>query len=216
MRRGFLWIPILGFMTIACQLSSLTTELFETPSGAVLFQDDFSDDSSGWKNQSDEQLGTVDYFDGYYRIEVQGDHNMIWSGPGLTLTDVRIEADMIKVIGTPDDLFGLVCRAEDKENYYFFVISSDGYYGIGKTIDGVQSLINADGMKPSELISQGKSINHLRSDCIEDRLELFINGQLVAQVVDGDLSSGDIGLLAGNLAAQENVVLFDNLSTRNP
>lgn len=216
MRRGFLWIPILGFMTIACQLSSLTTELFKTPSGAVLFQDDFSDDSSGWKNQSDEQLGTVDYFDGYYRIEVQGDHNMIWSGPGLTLTDVRIEADMIKVIGTPDDLFGLVCRAEDKENYYFFVISSDGYYGIGKTIDGVQSLINADGMKPSELISQGKSINHLRSDCIEDRLELFINGQLVAQVVDGDLSSGDIGLLAGNLAAQENVVLFDNLSTRNP
>jgi hypothetical protein len=203
-------------MTLACQLSSLTTELFETPSGAVLFQDDFSDDSSGWKNQSDEQFGTVDYFDGYYRIEVQGDHNMIWSGPGLTLTDVRIEADMIKVIGTPDDLFGLVCRAEDKENYYFFVISSDGYYGIGKTIDGVQSLINADGMKPSELISQGKSINHLRSDCIEDRLELFINGQLVAQVVDGDLSRGDIGLLAGNLAAQENVVLFDNLSTRNP
>jgi hypothetical protein len=216
MRRGFLWIPILGFMTLACQLSSLTTELFETPSGAVLFQDDFSDDSSGWKNQSDEQFGTVDYFDGYYRIEVQGDHNMIWSGPGLTLTDVRIEADMIKVIGTPDDLFGLVCRAEDKENYYFFVISSDGYYGIGKTIDGVQSLINADGMKPSELISQGKSINHLRSDCIEDRLELFINGQLVAQVVDGDLSRGDIGLMAGNLAAQENVVLFDNLSTRNP
>jgi hypothetical protein len=203
-------------MTLACQLSSLTTELFETPSGAVLFQDDFSDDASGWKNQSDEQFGTVDYFDGYYRIEVQGDHNMIWSGPGLTLTDVRIEADMIKVIGTPDDLFGLVCRAEDKENYYFFVISSDGYYGIGKTIDGVQSLINADGMKPSELISQGKSINHLRSDCIEDRLELFINGQLVAQVVDGDLSRGDIGLMAGNLAAQENVVLFDNLSTRNP
>jgi hypothetical protein len=216
MRRRSIWIAFLSLISLACQLTSLTTELFETPSGAVLFQDDFSNASSGWENQSDEQFGTVDYFDGYYRIEVQGDHNMIWAGPGLNLTDVRLEADMIKVIGSSDDLFGLVCRAKDKENYYFFVISSDGYYGIGKTIDGVQSLINAEGMKPSEIISQGKSINHLRVDCIADQQELYINGQLVAQVSDSDLPRGDIGLLAGNLAAQENVVLFDNLSTIKP
>ncbi len=216
MRRRSIWIAFLSLISLACQLTSLTTELFETPSGAVLFQDDFSNASSGWENQSDEQFGTVDYFDGYYRIEVQGDHNMIWAGPGLNLTDVRLEADMIKVIGSSDDLFGLVCRAKNKENYYFFVISSDGYYGIGKTIDGVQSLINAEGMKPSEIISQGKSINHLRVDCIADQQELYINGQLVAQVSDSDLPHGDIGLLAGNLAAQENVVLFDNLSTIKP
>lgn len=216
MRRRSIWIAFLSLISLACQLTSLTTELFETPSGAVLFQDDFSNASSGWENQSDEQFGTVDYFDGYYRIEVQGDHNMIWAGPGLNLTDVRLEADMIKVIGSSDDLFGLVCRAKNKENYYFFVISSDGYYGIGKTIDGVQSLINAEGMKPSEIISQGKSINHLRVDCIADQQELYINGQLVAQVSDSDLPRGDIGLLAGNLAAQENVVLFDNLSTIKP
>lgn len=216
MRRGFIWIATLGLISLACQLTTLTTEFFETPPGSVLFQDDFSNTSSGWENQSNEQFGTVDYFDGYYRIEVLGDYNLIWAGPGLSLTDVRLEADMIKVIGTSDDLFGLVCRAEDKENFYFFVISSDGYYGIGKTIDGDQSMINSEGMKPSEIISQGKSINHLRADCIADRLELYINGQMVAQVFDSDLSRGDIGLLAGNLAAQENVVLFDNLSTIKP
>ncbi|UCF27014.1 MAG: hypothetical protein JSW42_10235, partial [Chloroflexota bacterium] len=119
-------------------------------------------------------------------------------------------------IGSEDDLFGLVCRAADHENYYFFVISSDGYYGIGKTINGVQSMINAEGMHPSEIVSQGKTINHLRADCIADRLELSINGQLVAQVRDPDLSQGDVGLLAGNLASQENVVLFDNFSTIKP
>lgn len=216
MRRAIIWIAILGLASLACQLTSLTSELFDTPSGAVLFQDDFSDTSSGWENQSDELFGTVDYFDGYYRIEVQGDHKMIWAGPGLNFTDVRLEADMIKVIGTPDDLFGLVCRAADNENYYFFVISSDGYYGIGKTLNGVQSLISADGMKPSEIISQGKTINHLRADCIADRLELSINGQLVAQVNDNDLPRGDVGLLAGNLASLENVVLFDNLSALKP
>lgn len=216
MRLAIFWISILGLASLACQLTALTTELFDTPSGSVLFQDDFSDSSSGWENRSDEQFGTVDYFDGYYRIEVLGDHHMIWASPGINLTDVRLEADMIKVIGTTDDLFGLVCRAADQENYYFFVISSDGYYGIGKTIDGEQSLINTEGMKPSELISQGKTINHLRADCVADRLELSINGTLVDQVVDGDLPRGDIGLLAGNLAAQESVVLFDNLSALKP
>jgi len=216
MSRAIIWITILGLALIACQLTFLTSDFFDTPSGAVLFQDDFSATSSGWVDKSNEQFGTVDYFDGYYRIEVQDDHNMIWAGPGLNFTDIRLEADMIKVIGTMDDIFGLVCRAVDADNFYFFVISSDGYYGIGKMIDGVQSLIDADGMHPSEIISQGKTINHLRADCIADRMELWINGQFVTGVNDIDLPRGDIGLLAGNLEAQENVVLFDNISAIKP
>lgn len=216
MFRAIIWIVILGLALIACQLTSLTSDFFDTPSGAVLFQDDFSAATSGWVDKSKEQFGTVEYFDGYYRIEVQGDHNMIWAGPGLNFTDTRLEADMIKVIGTMDDIFGLVCRATDEDNFYFFVISSDGYYGIGKMIDGVQSLIDTDGMHPSEIISQGKTINHLRGDCIDDQLGLWINGQFVAKVNDSDLPRGDIGLLAGNLDTQENVVLFDNLSVIKP
>jgi hypothetical protein len=216
MSRAIIWIAILGLALIACQLTSLTSDYFDTPSGAVLFQDDFTANSSGWVDKSNEQFGKVDYFDGYYRIEVQGDHNMIWAGPGLNFTDIRLEADMIKVIGTTDDIFGLVCRAVDVDNFYFFVISSDGYYGIGKMIDGVQTLVDADGMHPSEIISQGMTINHLRADCIADRLEMWINGQFVASVKDIDLPRGDIGLLAGNLEAQENVVLFDNISAIKP
>ncbi len=201
---------------LACQLSSLTSNFLDTPSGAVLFQDDFSNASSGWENFNDEQIGTMDYFDGYYRIQVHGDHNLLWAGPGLNFTDIRLEADMIKVIGTPDDLFGLVCRATDHENYYFFVISSDGYYGIGKMINGVQSMIGTEGMHPSEIISQGKTINHLRADCIAEHLEFSINGQLVAQVSDFDLTKGDVGLLVGNINSIENIVLFDNFSAIKP
>jgi hypothetical protein len=158
----------------------------------------------------------MDYFDGYYRIQVLGDHNLLWAGPGLNFTDVRLEADMIKVIGNSDDLFGLVCRAADANNYYFFIISSDGYYGIGKMINGVQSMIDAQGMHPSEIISQGKTINHLGVDCLAEHLEFSINGQLVAQVNDFDLTSGDVGLLAGNLDTDDNVVLFDNFSVIKP
>ena len=216
MPRAIVWIVVLGLALIACQLSSITSDFFETPSGAVLFQDDFSNNSSGWEIQSSEQFGTMDYFDGYYRIQVLGDYNLLWSGPGLTFTNVRLEADMIKVIGDAEDLFGLVCRATDKDNYYFFVISSDGYYGIGKVINGVQSMINAEGMHPSEIISQGKTINHLRVDCIEEDLKFSINGQLVTRVKDFELTDGDVGLMAGNFNTDENVILFDNFSVIKP
>lgn len=216
MPRAIIWIVVLGISLIACQLSSLSSDFFETPSEAVLFQDDFSNTSSGWEIQSIEQFGTMDYFDGYYRIQVLGNHNLLWAGPGLSFSDVRLEADMIKVIGTSDDLFGLVCRAKDKDNYYFFIISSDGYYGIGKMINGVQTMIGAKGMHPNEIISQGKTINHLRADCIAEDLKFSINGQLVTRVKDFDLTGGDVGLLAGNLDTDENVILFDNFSVIKP
>jgi hypothetical protein len=216
MLRNILLITVLIVLLTSCQVSSLTSIFLNTPTGAVMFQDDFTDPSSGWENLTNNQFGTLDYFDGYYRIQVLGQQQMLWAGPGLNFTDVRLEADMIKVIGSMDDIFGLVCRATDQNNYYFFVISSDGYYGIGKMIDGVQSMIDTEGMLPSEVISQGMTRNHLSADCVENHLEFSVNGNLLASVIDHDLSNGDVGLLAGNFDTSENVVLFDNFSVINP
>jgi hypothetical protein len=215
LRTTFLATLLLALLT-ACQVSSLTSYFFDTPSGAVLFQDDFTDPSSGWENFTYDKFGTLDYFDGYYRIQVLGEQQMLWAGPGMNFTDVRLEADTIKVIGSTDDFFGLVCRATDRDNFYFFVISSDGYYGIGKMIDGLQSMIDTRGMLPNEVISQGMTGNHLRADCIGEDLEFSVNGQILARVKDFDLTNGDVGLLAGNLDSSENVVLFDNFSVINP
>lgn len=205
-----------GVLFSACQVSFLTSNFFETPSGAVLYQDDFSDPYSGWENVDDNEKGTMDYFDTFFRIQVLGDHQMLSTSPGLKFTDVQIDADMIKVVGSSDDLFGLICRAADQMNYYFFVISSDGYYGIGKMIDGVQSMIGSQGMLPSEMISQGKTKNHLRVHCIGEQLVLAVNGQELISVEDSDLQSGDVGILAGTLNDLENVVLFDNFSVIKP
>jgi hypothetical protein len=216
MSRSIILAGITVVILSACQISPLTLQIFEIPSGEVLFQDDFSDPGSGWDEQIDDSNRILDYFDGYYRIQVKGDHQMLWTGPAMQFTDVHLESEMIKVIGSSDDTFGLVCRAEDPNNYYFFVISSDGYYGIGKSIDGVQELINVPGMLPAEQISQGKARNHLRADCIGEKLELFINGQGVAVVNDSQFTRGRVGILAGTLEALDNAVLFDNFSVLNP
>ena len=199
----------------ACQVSSLSSRFFELSSGEVMFQDDFSNPDSGWVNLTNDS-GTLDYFDGYYRVEVQGDHQMLWTGPGMNFSDVRLEADSIKVIGSPDDIYGVVCRGADQDNFYFFVISSDGYYGVGKMINGIQSLIDLPGMLPSEVISQDKAKNHLRADCVADRLDFYVNGQRLASVKDSELTKGDVGVIAGNLENTQTVVLFDNFSVLSP
>lgn len=212
-------IILAGIMLIiigACQTTTLSSQFFEVQSGEVLFQDDFSDSGSGWDKQTEDTSRVLEYFDGYYRIQVEGSHQLLWTGPAMQFSDVHLETDMIKVIGPSDDTFGLVCRAEDANNYYFFVISSDGYYGIGKSINGAHKLINAPGMLPADEISQGKAKNHLRADCIGERLELFINGQGIAKVTDSQFTHGRVGILAGTLEASENVVLFDNFSVLNP
>jgi len=216
MLRLFFLFAILLFSSNACQFASLTANLYDTPSGAVLFQDDFSDPSSGWEIFNQIETGTMDYFDSFFRIHVLGEYQMLSSSPGLFFSDVQVEADMIKVVGESDDMFGLVCRAMDKQNYYFFVVSSDGYYGIGKVIAGVQSILGTQGMMPSEIISQGKNKNHLRADCIGDKLILSVNGQELQSVIDNDLDHGDVGILAGTLQDPENVVLFDNFQAINP
>jgi len=197
----------------ACQVPAT---FFESPPGAVLYQDDFSDPSSGWKNFNDPEKGTMDYFDTFYRVHVLGEYQMLSTSPGLEFTDVKLEADMLKVVGASDDMFGLVCRVADPENYYFFVISSDGYYGIGKVIDGNQSMLGSQGMLPSEIIFQGTVKNHLRADCVEEKLILSVNGQELISIEDHELERGDVGILAATMQNAENVVLFDNFSVIKP
>lgn len=213
MIRSPIIFAVLSFLLGACKMPA---SIFESPPGAVLYQDDFSDPSSGWDDFFDPEKGTMDYFDSFYRVQVLGEYQMLTTGPGLIFADVKLASDMLKVVGSSNDLFGLVCRMKDQENYYFFVISSDGYYGIGKVIDGVQSMLGSTGMLPSELISKGMAINHLQADCIDEKLVLAVNGQELISTEDGELVSGDVGIIVGTMQDTENVVLFDNFSVINP
>lgn len=181
----------------------------------VLFQDDFSDPSSGWDRVSVED-GITDYADGVYRIFVNTINTDVWANPELNFSDASIEVDATKVGGSDNNDFGVLCRYADADNFYFFIISSDGYYGIGKLLDGEQKLIGVDAMPPSEAIKQGDASNHLRADCIGSKLSLYVNGEFLAQYEDSDLASGDVGLIAGTIDAPGTDIHFDNLQVLKP
>lgn len=214
--RSLPGLVLLALVLSACQELPFSLESLEVSSGEVLFQDDFSDSGSGWDRISQQPSGTLDYADGSYRIFVSESYRMLWASPGLNFEDVQIEVDATSLTVLQDDNFGVICRAKDQDNFYFLVISSDGYYGAGKVKQGVQSLIGMPAMLPSESIYQGHSANHLGADCIGDTLNLYANSVLLASVEDAEFDSGEVGLIAGTFENPGTEVYFDNFTVLKP
>jgi hypothetical protein len=194
----------------ACRLSDLAAA-----PGEAVFQDDFLAPWSGWA--STPAPGSVTTFEnGAMRVAILGNATSVISLPGLDFGDARIEADTLKLGGTDVNRIGLVCRYSDPLNYYFFIISTDGFYGIGKVTDGKAGLLGMTEMQRSDIVQPQGGINHLRADCIGDSLTLYNNGRQLAQVSDPDHASGDAGFFAGTSNDPALDVAFDNFVVIKP
>jgi hypothetical protein len=212
----FLPIGLLAFFACllsACQASSIFN--LAARSGEKLFWDDFSDTSGNWPQASapDGNLGIVN---GAYRIQVFSPNYEVLAAPGHTFRDVQVEADAIRLAGPVQNLFGLACRSINSNNYYFFAISSDGYYALGKVNDGKIDLLGQEMMAYNASIIQGDGPNHLRLDCIGKSLRGIVNGQFIAISDDTDFPSGDAGLVAGALDQPGVDIAFDHFIVYKP
>lgn len=216
MNRFFAALSLLITLTLACAVPSLDAISKDppVPSGSVLFQDDFSQPLSGFNHFMTAE-GIMDYDSGGYRILVNGLQTNFWATPRKNFADVRMEVDTGKLGGPDENRIGLLCRYVDN-NYYFFLISSDGYYGIGVYYTGQAILLGQSEMQPHDSIKQGLAVNHLRADCVGNTLSLYVNGYLVAAAQNDVLTSGDVGLLAGSFSQSGVDVVFDNFVVLKP
>ncbi len=193
--------------------SSPLTSINIPGQGSILFEDDFSDSGSGWGSWEGEK-GVRGYVNGEYQIEVLADNYIIWSHTGESFTDVIIEVDAYVVNGAEDGDFGILCRYQDASNFYSMEISEDGQFAIWKLVDGEYfSLVDWRG---SSLFSEVKGRVHFTVACVGETLTLAINGELMAQVHDSDLTSGDVGVIVGTLESAGIVVGFDNFRVSSP
>jgi hypothetical protein len=220
MNKRLSFISIIVVLTLAILACGGSDDLANTaPPSDVVFQDDFSDTNSGWDSARVENEGMTDYDNGVYRIQVLTANTNVWANPGISaIGDSRVEVDATKYAGPDNNVFGVICRYQDESNFYFLVISSDGYYGIGKVINGAQELIDmADNfMLESSLINQGAVTNRIRGDCVGNTLTLYVNGQQVDSKTDGNLTTGDVGLLAGTFEEAGTDITFDNFLVSKP
>ncbi|NQU31217.1 MAG: hypothetical protein HQ525_11170 [Anaerolineae bacterium] len=208
-QRIWLVFFLLPFLMFACQSKPIILQ------GDILFEDDFSTRENQWTSLVNDG-GVMNYDAEGFRFYVKEPGLNFWATPGLSFDDVGIEVDTLQYAGPVENRIGVICRHRDDQNFYYFVISADGYYAIGKVKEGEQSLLGQDAMRYSSAIKTGVAINHLRADCQGSTLRFYINQTPIALVEDFDLTEGDVGLLAGTFNEGGLDVLFDNFVVVHP
>jgi len=185
------------------------------PPGEIMFEDHFDDTGSGWVRW-EETGGGTDYVDGVFRIWVDEVLTDYWSTSGHDFGDVRISVSTFKAAGPDDNDFGIVCRYQDNDNFYAFLISSDGFAGILKMEDAERTMLEQEGMVSTDAITQGAATNEVTAECVGDHLALYANGELVADVRDSTFVSGDVGLIAGTFEEGGVEIHFDDFFVYQP
>ncbi len=217
MNRLLIFLTSLSLLFTACSANTATTPApqdLNVPSGSVLFQDDFAQPITGWDRFMASE-GTIDYDAGGYRLLVNAPDTNFWSTPHRNFADTRLEVDAGKLGGPDENRIGLICRYTGTD-YYFFMITSDGFYGLG-IYSGEKAVLLGEGeLQSSSTIKTGMAVNHLRADCAGDALTFYVNGLQVASAQDATLKTGDVGLLAGTFTQPGVDVVFDNFVVLKP
>ena len=119
---------ILALVLFATGCLTLATEPAPTPNENNLYWDDFSDTSSGWDRIQNE-TGVTDYANVGYVIYVKKANIIKWANPAQKFpNNVSIEVDAKMADGPQDNAFGLICRYQDPDNFYFHdFVQINGY-----------------------------------------------------------------------------------------
>ncbi len=110
-----------------------------------------------------------------------------------------------KVTGSDETSYGLVCRYQDKQNFYGFSVSTDGYAGIYRVEDGKTSLLSGENYLYTELIEMHDGVNMIVAICQNESLRLEINGVEVLRATDDRFQIGEVGFFSGNSTRRQRI-----------
>lgn len=213
----FLLSAVLSLLMVSCSLFNSGPESCQ--GSGTLFQDDFSGERNcGWALYN--QGGAVaEIRDGFLRMSTSQAGKIWWTNPGKNFDNVIITVQARQISGPNNNAYGLICRYQNEQNFYIFLISGDGYYNIGKYQSGSDQIIyltDNGQFQPSEYINQGVATNQIRASCIGNQLSLSVNGLPLYTTTDPTFVTGDIGLGVSTLEVGTAVVQFDDIRVVAP
>lgn len=156
--------------------------------------------------------------------------------------DVRVQARAVE--GPENNGFGIVFREQDPNNFYYFLISSDGFYHVGRILYGEVHVLSQWIETPS--VNTGFNVaNTLRIVGRADHFQFYVNdlplllcipndpnaestwnyvesvcvdGSMQETLVDSSLAIGRIGVIATTILGGGTgvVVDFDNVLVYGP
>ncbi|MEM8860238.1 MAG: hypothetical protein AAGD96_18070 [Chloroflexota bacterium] len=218
--KRWVGLMMLAGLLMACS-GNIGSVLSDCSTDGVLLVDNFNEgETCGWYLFDDDSLtGAARIAGGKLEITSREPGQFWWSNPDISAEDVIVTATARKINGPDDNAFGLICRYQDANNFYLFLISSDGYYAIGKVISSSDEILYLSGggeYQFSEVIQQGVQENTIRGSCEGDTLTLTVNGILLESVTDSSFTSGDIGVGVTAYEIGTAVVEFDDVRVIQP
>ena len=180
---------------------------------SLVYQDDFGDQSSGWDDAFDEHT-MKQYGAAKYHIEVDAPNLFAWGVANRDIADFVLEVVTKQWEGPDNNSYGVIFRVQDKDNFYRFDITGDGFFLLSKYVDA-NWLTLADWTQ-SPAINTGPSENRLRVAALNSHISAYVNGQLLADVTDESFRHGDIGFFAGTFNEPGVHVSFDDLQIWAP
>ncbi len=178
--------------------------------------EDFSSNVNGWPVGEDSG-GSYGFSDGAYAISVQEPGQLYWVTPQQQPPggDVHLRVTAVFYEGSDENYFGVVCRLQDANNYYYLVITSQGRYTMGKLQNGSFRSFLPEGWAQSSAI-QGSTANQIQATCAGDTLALYVNNELLRELDDTTFSTGQAGLLVSALADPGVEIRFDDFEIYAP
>jgi S1-C subfamily serine protease/cytochrome c556 len=190
-------------------LASLGGPGSDIDDGQPILADDFGDPESGWSTYDDTEAGAK-YDDGAFRISVREEQYIAWSSLPQEFDDFALEVSTAWVTGSAINACGVFVRFQDEENLYEFGIDGEGYFMIGKYVDG-EWIFLVDWQESIALNGGDDASNDLAVICIENELSFYANGELLATVVDDSFKEGEMALFAETFDEGGVEILFDDL-----
>lgn len=184
-------------------------------SGDILLEENFSNPSSHWEEVNN-AYEIKRYSDQGYFIFIQPNQSRTVSTSGKVFSDIKFSVDAQKVTGSRDTNYGLVCRYQDKHNYYGFSIGTDGYVGVFKVVQGETQLLSGNQFSVSDHVHQDDGVNAIIASCINDHLSLNVNGTDVLTVNDDTFSLGEAGLFFETAAEGKASGIFNHFLVVKP
>jgi hypothetical protein len=137
------------------------------------------------------------YQGGNYVITVSSPRSDAWAVAGYDFSgNVWVETTARFLQTSMSSHYGVICRYQDANNFYYFSVQDGGNYFVARYKNGVTRLLGSGKPEYSPVINQRGS-NQIQLACLGNELHLSINGVQLGVVVDSDFSRGDVGLIAG-------------------
>ncbi|MCH7662389.1 MAG: hypothetical protein IH859_00775 [Chloroflexi bacterium] len=189
----------------------------------ILLSEDFSGDQSCMESFDNERAqGRMD--NGVYVLEVYAADEIVNANcETLVAGDFSLDVDISVEAFTPGGsyYFGLLFRVSGDERYAFVIGNEGGYciyYARGLAVvpftNSTDFTVQCWALIPEIALVEGRQ--HLRVVAVGDRMDVYLNGVLLAVVRDNQLREGWVGFVVATAGVGGVRVTFDNLIVARP